>query len=63
MQEHRLWCASNKVWTGAMFLENCITNFDNPTQIELTKINLLKTFHEVSVPTMIGLAKTFWSDP
>jgi hypothetical protein len=62
-QELHLCCARNKAWTGATFLKKCIIDKEDPTNIEVTTINLLKTFHEVSVDTMIGLARTFWSEP
>jgi hypothetical protein len=74
MQELCLHRTCNKVWTGATFLEKRVSDLDDPSQIEVTKIellktfhkvsvDLLKTFHKVSVATMIGLAKTFWADP
>jgi hypothetical protein len=62
-QELRLRRARNEVWTGATYLEKRVTDTDDATQTEVTQIDLLKTFHEVSVTTMIGLATTFWADP
>jgi hypothetical protein len=53
-QELCLRRAHNEVWTGVTFLEKRVSDLDDRSQIEVTKIDLLKTFHEVSVATMIG---------
>jgi hypothetical protein len=62
-QDLHLRGACNEVWTGATYLEKKVIDIDDPTQVEVTTIDLLKSFHEVSIKAMITLAKAFWADP
>jgi hypothetical protein len=62
-QDLCLQCARNKVWTGATHLEKKVIDIDDQTQVKVTRIDLLKSFHEVSIEAMITVAKAFWADP
>jgi hypothetical protein len=62
-QELRLQRARNEVWSGATYLEKKVTDVDDPSKTTVKTIDILKTFHEVSIAQMIQIANAFWSQP
>jgi hypothetical protein len=62
-QKLRLCRARNEVWSGAAQLEKTTSDTDNPTKTCVETMDLLKTFHEVTISQMIAHANTFWSHP